>query len=111
MAFVGGDFGRALELESDEAIAEHTVEILSRIMGERVPDPVDGIASRWASDPFAGGSYSFIPVGASPADFDALAAPVGDRLFFAGEATIKEYYATVHGAYLSGVREARRIIG
>jgi len=36
---------------------------------------------------------------------------VGDRLFFAGEATIKEYYATVHGAYLSGVREARRIIG
>ena len=111
MAFVGGDFGRALELESDEAIAEHTVEILSRIMGERVPDPVNGIASRWASDPFAGGSYSFIPVGASPADFDALAAPVGDRLFFAGEATIKEYYATVHGAYLSGVREARRIIG
>ena len=28
-----------------------------------------------------------------------------------GEATIKEYYATVHGAYLSGVREARRIVG
>ncbi len=99
----------AYELDSDETIAEHTVAILSRMLGEQVPDPVDGIVSRWASDPFAGGSYSFIPVGASPSDFDALAAPVGERLLFAGEATIKEYYATVHGAYLSGLREARRI--
>ena len=111
MAFIGGDYARALEQESDETIAAHTVEILSRIAGERVPDPIDGVVSRWASDPFAGGSYSFIPVGGSPRDFDALAEPASERLFFAGEATIKEYYATVHGAYLSGIREAKRIIG
>ena len=42
-------------------------------------------------------------------DYDTLAAPVEDRLFFAGEATNRAYRATVHGAYLSGIREAERI--
>ena len=109
MAFVGGDFARALEHESDEAIAEHATGILSRIAGDAVSDPVDGVVSRWASDPFSGGSYSYLPVGSTPRDYDAIAEPVSERLMFAGEATIKEYYATVHGAYLSGMREAKRI--
>ena len=32
------------------------------------------------------------------------------RLFFAGEATHLRYYSTAHGAYLSGQREAKRLI-
>ena len=31
------------------------------------------------------------------------------RVFFAGEHTIRNYPATVHGAFLSGMREAGRI--
>lgn len=31
------------------------------------------------------------------------------RVFFAGEHTIRNYPATVHGAFLSGLREAARI--
>ena len=65
--------------------------------------------TRWASDPLAGGSYSYFRVGAEAEDYDALAEPVGDRLFFAGEATNRTHPATVHGAHLSGLREARRI--
>jgi hypothetical protein len=42
-------------------------------------------------------------------DRGILAEPIGDRLFFAGEATSREYPATAHGAYFSGGREGRRI--
>ena len=48
-------------------------------------------------------------VGATPADIDALAEPIDDRLFFAGEATYRHHWATTHGAYVSGLREAARI--
>ena len=66
--------------------------------------------TRWASDPLAGGSYSFLKLGSSPADHDHLAASLANKLFFAGEATNRDHSATVHGAYLSGIREAHRIL-
>ena len=54
---------------------------------------------------FAGHDYEIMshPVSASP---DKGALP---RLFFAGEHTIRNYPATVHGAFLSGLREAANI--
>ncbi|PRC57574.1 amine oxidase, partial [Mycobacterium sp. ITM-2017-0098] len=77
----------------------------------RAPEPTGVLVTRWAADPYARGSYSFLAVGSSPDDQEALAAPVGDRLSFAGEATHEEFFATVHGAYLSGLRAADRILG
>jgi monoamine oxidase len=35
-----------------------------------------------------------------------LAAPVDDRVFFAGEACSRSDYSTAHGAYLTGVDAA-----
>jgi monoamine oxidase len=39
-----------------------------------------------------------------------LAAPVDDRLFFAGEACSRSDYSTAHGAYVSGVAAAEALI-
>ena len=65
----------------------------------------------WASDPFAQGSYSYIALGATPDDIDALAMPVGERLLFAGEATTRIHWGSMHSAYVSGLREAARLTG
>lgn len=43
-------------------------------------------------------------------DYDLMASPVENKVFFAGEATCRNYPATVHGALLSGLREATRIL-
>ena len=67
---------------------------------------------RWGNDPFSGGAYSFWATGSCQDDNDRLADPIGDgRVLFAGEATSDVgYFATVHGAYWSGQREAQRIL-
>jgi monoamine oxidase len=65
----------------------------------------------WQSDPYAGGSYSYVGVGGESAQAE-LAASLSDTLFFAGEATNTEgHHATVHGAIATGERAAREIIG
>lgn len=110
VAFTGGSFARALEGESDAAISGRLTEILRTIYGPSVPEPRGVLVSRWASDEFALGSYSHIPVGATGADYDVLAEPVGERLYFAGEATNRSHPATTHGAFLSGIREAERLL-
>ena len=78
--------------------------------GNKIQPPEKHIITRWAQDAFAYGSYSYIPVGSSGSDYAAFAEPIDDRLFFAGEATHRQYPATVHGAFLSGLREAARIM-
>ena len=67
------------------------------------------VVSDWGRTPYTRGSYSFVAVGSSGRDYDELARPVGTRLFFAGEHTNGQHPATATGAFLSGLREARRI--
>jgi polyamine oxidase len=84
----------------DESAARNSLADEPPVAGRFIP--VASIITRWRQDPFAFGSYSYLPPGASPADRAALGAPVDGRLFFAGEATSLSYPATVHGALLSG---------
>uniref|UniRef100_A0A1D1Z0M1 Putative polyamine oxidase 5 n=1 Tax=Anthurium amnicola TaxID=1678845 RepID=A0A1D1Z0M1_9ARAE len=76
--------------------------------------------SSWGTDPLFLGSYSYVAVGSSGEDLDLMAEPLprchggsGPRplqILFAGEATHRTHYSTTHGAYLSGIREARRLL-
>jgi monoamine oxidase len=63
----------------------------------------------WASDPFARGAYSWVPVGGLDAPA-ALAEPLNESLYFAGEATdVAGDPGTVHGALATGARAAHEI--
>lgn len=106
LAFNAAQYGRALEALSDVAQAGEAMAVLRMIYGNTIPEPTGILASRWAADPYAQGAYSFVPPGATPDDHRILAAPVGTRLFFAGEHTCAEHPSTVHGALLSGRRAA-----
>jgi monoamine oxidase len=64
----------------------------------------------WQADPFSLGAYSYGKVGADAA-LQALAEPIQDTLYFAGEATdTTGNNGTVHGAIASGYRAAKQIL-
>ena len=109
LGFTAADFARRMEAASDAEIVASAMTTLRTIYGPDIPDPIGYQITRWAADPFALGSYSFNSLGAHPRMRDALAAPAG-RVFFAGEATEREFFGTVHGAYLSGVRAANDVL-
>ena len=80
--------------------------------GTLVPEPLETKITRWGQDPYSLGAYSYVSFPwAKEKARQMLATPVHDTLLFAGEATHKGAPSTVHGAYLTGIREAERIIG
>ncbi|XP_018413523.1 PREDICTED: lysine-specific histone demethylase 1A [Nanorana parkeri] len=122
LALVAGEAAGIMENISDDVIVGRCLAILKGIFGSSaVPQPKETVVSRWRADPWARGSYSYVAAGSSGNDYDLMAQPITPgpaipgapqpipRLFFAGEHTIRNYPATVHGALLSGLREAGRI--
>lgn len=58
-------------------------------------------SSDWWTDPLSIGSYSYVGPGHAPAR-EALSQPVGDQLFFAGEACSVDKHSSLPGAWESG---------
>ncbi|KAL3503265.1 hypothetical protein ACH5RR_037714 [Cinchona calisaya] len=113
VALVAGEAAHSFEYTDPSTMLHCVLDILRGIYGPKgidVPNPIQSICTRWGSDPFSYGSYSHVRVQSSGSDYDILAENVGGRLYFAGEATIRQHPATMHGAYLSGLREASRIL-
>ena len=111
LALCAGD--AAIEVEKlDEAdVIEDLVRHLRSAYekhGVKVPDPVSGRVTAWHRDEHAYGSYSSCSTTTTRQDYVELAKPAGN-VYFAGEATTCQYPATLHGAFLSGMREAGRI--
>ncbi|MCO5548955.1 hypothetical protein L7F22_002419 [Adiantum nelumboides] len=96
--------------ESTESV-EHALTVLRSIFGEAsVPQPTGSVVTKWGSDPYSRGAYSYVAVGASGEDYDIIGRSVDNCVFFAGEATCKEHPDTVGGAIMTGLREAVRIV-
>ena len=108
-AFVASDFARELEALTDEQITQRMVKKLQLTYGQKVQSKgIEAvILTRWGKDPWSLGSYSYAAVNQYQWR-DDLAAPVDNRLFFAGEACAA-HNASVHGAHMSGLETARQI--
>ena len=100
LGFNAADCGREIETWSDQQIVASAMATLKTIFGAGIPQPIDWQITRWASDSFAKGSYSYNALGSTPKMREALASTLNGRLFFAGEATNKDYFGTAHGAFL-----------
>jgi monoamine oxidase len=108
--FFGGRFAQELEDAGDGAMEAAAIDEISALLGSDFREKLKPLAaSRWAHDPFARGSYSHALPGHAGARA-VLAAPVDNRLFFAGEATSPDFFTTAHGARDSGERAAREVM-
>lgn len=108
-AFHAGSHARTLEKHSDAQLATTMNQLVQKAFGTQHKS-VDVVTTRWGMDPFALGSYSYVPVGSPFRARSVLATPVSAQLAFAGEAYTTIDPATVHGAYLSGIARAQQCL-
>ncbi len=110
VGFASGRAAARLDREADDAvIVDAALGSLRRMFGRRIPAITGYQLTRWLSDPWAGGSYSFAHIACQAGDRAAYAAPLGKRVYFAGEATADVDYGTAHAALLSGDHVAHAI--
>ena len=111
VAWSGGPKAVVLSEDSQADLIERALEGFGALLGEPAlarKEFESGVVHDWGHDPFARGVYSYVAVGGGDARV-ALAAPVDDTLFFAGEATSNDGQGgTVNGALETGERAARQ---
>jgi len=97
---------------SNERLLEHVVSNIKSMFGiKRLPDIVDHCVTRWETDEFSLGSYSYMHKGSNSQHIRDLAEPShGGRVLWAGEACSVEGQQCVHGAYISGEEAAGQIL-
>jgi monoamine oxidase len=108
--FFGGELSKSLAEAGPEAMVAYAKEELANVLGSSFPARLTTLAtSSWSIDPHTLGGYSYAKPGF--ADQRAvLAAPVDNRIFFAGEACSRNRYSTAHGAYETGYAAAEQVL-
>jgi monoamine oxidase len=110
MTFAYADYARQTETMTDAQIISEIMVHLRDIYGSSIPDPTNMLRTKWQTNINSYGAYSYTAIGTTLQHFDDLAQAMDDKVFFAGEHTNSSYYSTAHGAYLSGIREANKLV-
>jgi monoamine oxidase len=111
-AWTGGPSAARLSEADDAEIVQAAVRGAEMLFGAeaRVHQLLaDAHMHNWQRDPFARGAYSYLAVGGLGAGA-ALAAPLANTLFFAGEATSEHESGTVGGALAAGEAAAQAVL-
>ena len=110
VGFVGGAFGWEMSRAGEAAAIDFALGEFVKMMGSGARAHfVKGHMSGWADNPLTLGAYSAARPGRAASRI-TLAEPLGDRVFFAGEAVADGYIALMSGAHLSGDKVARAVI-
>lgn len=111
--WAGGSRAAALLDESELSRVDHALDALAeafRVPRARLDEQLQGWHMHdWRADPFSRAAYTYAGVGGAGAQ-RALARPVANTLFVAGEATSADETGTVAGAIASGRRAARAVL-
>lgn len=112
--WAGGRRAERLGALAESELVERVLASLARVM--LVPKEkleaqlVSGHTHNWLADPFCRGGYSYAAVGGAGAH-RALARPLEDTLFFAGEAAnVDGHNGTTNGALQSGRNAAQEVL-
>ena len=109
VGFVGGKLAVDLLAAGDAEAVAFKREVLRDVFGSEIDQHfVKGHVTRWHGDPWALGAYSASQPGRNRAR-KQLIKPVGDRIFFAGEAGSTLWATQLPGAYLTAIESANRI--
>lgn len=111
LSFANGHAAVRYEREqSDEQVKQAALASLRKMFGHNeVPEPEAFVFPRWLTDPWTMGGYSYPAIGSPPEDHCDHARPLGNRVFFAGEATEPVEYGTVHAALWSAEQTAETV--
>lgn len=110
LSFANGATAARLDRSaSDAEVKEVAMSSLRKMFGNDIPEPEGMLYPRWLSDPWSQGGYSYPGLGSTAEDREAHARPLGNRVFFAGEATEPVEYGTVHAALWSGEQTAEAL--
>jgi monoamine oxidase len=106
----GGRFASHLTRAGPGAATSYVMDRVAAAFGQGIRRHfVRAIASAWDTDPWVLGAYASVKPGHFGAR-EALAEPIENRLFFAGEAVGMPMVATCGGAYWSGTQAIGRIV-
>ncbi|MGH7105750.1 MAG: flavin monoamine oxidase family protein [Acetobacteraceae bacterium] len=112
--WIGGRAARELAKEGDEAAGGFARATLRSMFGGRVDrlfGPMPALVTHWEAEPWIQGAYCYARPGRAAARAE-LAKPLREgRLIFAGEACHEGLAGTLGGAWLTGVKAARSVIG
>ena len=108
--YFGGTLAADLEAGGELAFLDFATSELVNLFGSNFARRLKPLPShQWGIDPFSRGSYSYALPGRADCRA-ALASPVDNRLFFAGEACSTSDFSTAHGAYFTGIAAAAEVI-
>ena len=109
VGFVGGDFAWEMEAAGPAAAVDFMTGRLAQMFGSDIKRHIGyGTMTNWAAEPWVRGAYAVAAPGRAAARA-TLARPVGDRIWFAGEALGGGLIQTAAGARLSGEAAGRAV--